>query len=85
VAIQDANAHLAAWGQFYWQRGASQIRIEGRPQQAVTLAIDTDLFRKNESIPWRQIGSIQAGMVLWKVPPLSGQEKVDDYMERALR
>ncbi len=81
VAIQDANAHLLAWAQFYC---GDPARIEGRPQEAVTRAIDADLFHKNNAIPWSQIGSIQAGRVRWQMPPSNGQEKVGDYMQRIL-
>jgi hypothetical protein len=51
----------------------------------VTRAIETDLFGKNNSIPWRQIGNIQSGRVQWQTLPQSGHEKVGDYMEQILR
>src|ERR1700719_1692123 len=67
ISIQDAEAHLVAWSQFYSDGKAT--RIEGRPQNAVTRAIETDLFGKNNSIPWRQIGNIQSGRVQWQTLP----------------
>jgi hypothetical protein len=40
---------------------------------------------KNDSVPWRQIGSIQSGRVNWEALPKSGSEKLGDYMEQILR
>jgi len=82
--LQDADAHLLAWARTNGN-GAAPVMIEGRPQTSLTRVINPDLFQRNNSIPWRSIGTIRASAVEWQVAPRDGQEKVGDYMESLFR